>query len=63
MTDTTHKLHWWTLHHWGLWTDVGRGELQQRHWGATEYVSVGVFVQQERVCQKCGKRQVREVRT
>jgi hypothetical protein len=60
---TAEKPHWWMLHHWGRWIDVERGEIQQQHFGETIYVPVGSYVRQERVCQACGKRQMREART
>lgn len=49
------------FHKWFKWVDIASGITMRKIDGVDR--EVGKWVQQERVCQECGNKQLREIST
>ena len=47
------------IHKWSKWEDIQEGDVLSR----TTRNVIGRYIMQQKVCQKCGKKQLRDVRT
>ena len=61
---------WPWSHQWSKWIVVNSGRVREPKSHllgeiepVEEWIEVGTFEEQRRVCEKCGKSQLREVRT
>lgn len=46
----------WCWHKWGMWEFVKSGRILEEE---GDYIPIGIYEIQRRVCEKCGKSQLR----
>lgn len=52
----------WVIHKWAKWYDVGHIEHYLQHKDTGKKIENGRQILQGRVCDQCGKKQIRRVR-
>lgn len=54
----------WFFHDWSRWLDKRHGPVTIRdYYKPDNVIAQGWYIEQQRECRACGKKQIREVRT